>query len=820
MANERIGRGRALIGRLSSRARQAAAARPARRFAVTVVATVFVAILALGALAAFAQDVDAAGIGTALASVDPLRLGGALFAAAASFIALTFYDFTAFRALGRPLPWRTVAPGAAMAFAISQTAGLGPLSGAAVRVRCYGALGVPPREAVKVAAFATLAFTLALPAFIAGAMLVSGEAAARLLSLDETLASAICLFVLALAASAVLIGGSRTMANRLPGPFASCRLRRLSLIQGAVTAADLAAASTLLWLLLPPGTISWVEFLPLFALALGLGFLSHAPGGLGVFELTVAAGLQGRAPPDAAAASLLLYRAIYHALPLAIALGALLAPAAGRALRGPTAAAALEAGKGLAPWFAAVAGSAALAAAGHAASASGMMIGAIACLAARRKLPLLPSLLASGVLVAAALSDGSTGRREGLALVLAAALAFSLLHRPSLRLTAAAGAPALALLVWLGSGAQAAELIRLGAPAEQAGPAAALLGGGAVALLAVATRRRRTVRFAPDDLALAEEIVARQPHAEARLALSGDKFFLFSEDGHGFVMYGRRGSTWLALHDPVGPPEVQRDLVRAFVKTARGAGAQAAFYLVRPESLPIYADAGMRFQKLGEQARVDLAAFDLSGRKRASHRNVLNRGARDGLSVEILAPGEAERNFHRLAAISQAWLASRRGREKGFSLGAFSREWVLSQRVAVLRLSGEIVAFATLMSTEEEAAVDLMRHAPDAPPAAMEFLFLKLCLLLREEGLRWFDLGMAPLSGLSDSDFAPIWHKLGRALYERGTRSYSFKGLRAFKAGLKPEWRSRYLAVSPETSVPRAMLTAVRLIHRGPEGPR
>ena len=175
----------------------------------------------------------------------------------------------------------------------------------------------------------------------------------------------------------------------------------------------------------------------------------------------------------------------------------------------------------------------------------------------------------------------------------------------------------------------------------------------------------------------------------------------------------------------------------------------------------------------------------------------------------------------RLQQISTHWLAARGASEKGFSLGAFDRDYVGAQRAAVLRSGDEIVAFATLMSTSvgEEVAIDLMRHLDGIPNVAMEFLFLRLCELLKEARCRWFDLGMAPLSGLSASEAAPFWHRLGRAIYEEGVPSYNFKGLRGFKSKLQPEWRPRYLAVAGGANPALVLLDATRLISRaGREG--
>ena len=350
----------------------------------------------------------------------------------------------------------------------------------------------------------------------------------------------------------------------------------------------------------------------------------------------------------------------------------------------------------------------------------------------------------------------------------------------------------------------------------------ALLGAGVVAGLAAAWSLLRHApapggAATPEDLARAVAIVRAQPSAGADLVRMGDKRLMFSDDGRGFVMYGRQGTSWIALFDPVGPAEVWPELIWRFVETARAAGGRAAFYETSPEPLTLYADAGLQFYKLGEEARVDLAAFDLKGGARSSQRNALSRGARDGLEVEILPPEAVPPLIDRLRAISDAWLADRGASEKGFSLGAFDPGFVAGGRVAVVRAAGEVIAFATLLETGlgEEVAVDLMRHAGSLPNIGMEFLFLRLCEILKAEGVRWFSLGMAPLSGLSASEAAPAGIGWATRSTSEGVASYNFKGLRGFKEKLKPVWRPRYLAVARGAAPALVLLDATRLIGRG-----
>lgn len=324
----------------------------------------------------------------------------------------------------------------------------------------------------------------------------------------------------------------------------------------------------------------------------------------------------------------------------------------------------------------------------------------------------------------------------------------------------------------------------------------------------------------PEETAQAAAIVQSQGIAEASLALLGDKHFLFSGSGRSFVMFGKRRRSWVALFDPVGPPREWSELIWAFIEMAERHGGRAAFYQVRPQSLPLYLDAGLRAYKLGEYAYLNLAEFSLKGNRRANLRAGHNRGEREGLELEIIAPDATRTLMPELAAVSSSWLTLHQAREKGFSLGAFDPDYVCRNEIAIVRQGPRIVAFATLMHTgrREEVSIDLMRHVPDAPPGTMDFLFSKVILHYQTQGYQRFGLGMAPLAGMATHRLAPRWHRLGRLLFARGENFYNFRGLRAFKEKFDPEWEARYL-VAPGGLMPLIMLADIAaLIAEGLNG--
>jgi phosphatidylglycerol lysyltransferase len=320
-----------------------------------------------------------------------------------------------------------------------------------------------------------------------------------------------------------------------------------------------------------------------------------------------------------------------------------------------------------------------------------------------------------------------------------------------------------------------------------------------------------------EDLARAHTALSLCSSSVANAVLTGDKRILFHPSGDAFVMYQVSGRSWIALGDPVGPIARHAELVWAFRELVDRWGGQVAFYQVGAQSLPLYVDLGLSLTKLGEEARVDLKAFTLQGSRAADLRQTHRRAQRAAASFEIIPPENVAPLLPRLRRVSDAWLADKAAREKGFSVGSFDENYLVRLPLAVVRAESEIVAFANLWptATREELSVDLMRFSAEAPPSTMDYLFTELMLWGQAQGYRWFNLGMAPLSGLENRALAPLWHRVGSFLYRHGESFYNFEGLRRFKEKFNPRWEPRYLASAGGMRLPRALLDISTLISGG-----
>jgi len=257
--------------------------------------------------------------------------------------------------------------------------------------------------------------------------------------------------------------------------------------------------------------------------------------------------------------------------------------------------------------------------------------------------------------------------------------------------------------------------------------------------------------------------------------------------------------------------------VRLFLERCDDFGGIPVFYEVSSEHLHCYADVGLTFVKLGEEARVDLASFTVEGSRGKKYRNTLHRLERDGGSFRVIPAEHVGSVIDQLRAVSDEWLAQHAGAEKGFSLGFFAPEYVARFPVAVIERDGQIVAFANVWqgAARVELSVDLMRYGQRAPKEVMDALFVHTMLWAKEQGYRWFALGVAPLSGFEQSPVAPLWNRLASFLYKHGETVYNFQGLRAFKDKFDPVWAPRYLAYPGGLRLPLMLADVAALIAGG-----
>ncbi|MFD1881622.1 bifunctional lysylphosphatidylglycerol flippase/synthetase MprF [Paracoccus pacificus] len=803
----------------------------------------------------------------------------ALMSTFAGYLCLAGYDWSALRHLGKKLPWPVILSGGFLAYAFGNTIGLSAISGGAVRWRLYSGLGLDGYDIAAVSTFTAISFGVATTLLGLGALAVHPSALSSVVPLAPETLRLLALAAI-VAVLAPLIWASVTRRRLRIGRFNLAAPKPgILAAQLLISLGDITFSALTLYLFLPGNGPDFLTFVAVFAAATMAGVISHVPGGIGVFETIIIAALPAVGGVHEFAAALLLYRLVYFLVPFALALIALslfeawrifgrktrsprldrifaavepafraIQPAAPLLLAVmvfgsglwmsisallPPVSDAAEAAEAFFP-LAFIEGSALLA------SALGALLIVVSLGLVRRSLGAfwvtIGAMLAGAVV--AVLQQTELSQAATLFLGVAILLPFhGAFHRRSMLthspITPGWMAVLLAAILSVGfvlffahkstpygqelwwqfaTDANAPRALRSGLLISL------VVGAGSLFLLLRAPRFRPEI---PDQrtLATARAIVGSSADPDAGFALTGDKAIMLSDNERAFVMFATSGTSWLSYGGPVGEAAAAEDVAFTFVDTARRAGVRPVFYEIGPAAVPLMLELGMGLHKMGEKAVVNLERFSLDGPDRKKLRTTHARAGRDGLTLELVMPPHDPALLRQLREISDGWLAAKKAREKGFSVGRFDPDWLNLWPLALVRHNGDLVAFANILTagTGGRCAVDLMRQSDHAPGGTMEYLFTELLLQLKARGYSHMSLGMAPLSGLSPDRSGRIWDRFGSIIYRHGGAFYNFSGLRAFKSKFDPDWVPHYLATPSGLPPLLPLAEAARLIARSPD---
>ncbi|QDL92228.1 DUF2156 domain-containing protein [Paroceanicella profunda] len=304
--------------------------------------------------------------------------------------------------------------------------------------------------------------------------------------------------------------------------------------------------------------------------------------------------------------------------------------------------------------------------------------------------------------------------------------------------------------------------------------------------------------------------------AEAGLARGGDKEFLLNPGGEAFAMLRESGGCLVMMGDPVGAPAAWPEVARAVLEAARERMLRPAFYRCGAVFAGQLADAGLRADRLGAEAVVDLAGFSTAGADRRELRRKLGQAGRAGVEILMHAPGRAP--MARLRPVADAWQAAR-GRETGFSMGRFDAAYLAGFPILEARRDGETLGLLSLWASGDgrEWGLDVMRVAQAAPSGTMHALVCAGIEAAQAGGASRFSLCMSPLAG-ADPLAARLLERLAARFWDH-ERMASLRGLHRFKQSFRPEWEPRYLLSEARLLPWREALAIRRCILGGPPTP-
>ena len=256
-------------------------------------------------------------------SLHAIGAGGWLLAGLSTlgaYVALAWYDRIAIAHLGKRISWWFIALCSFTTYALAHNIGASVFSGALVRYRAYRSKGLTPQEIGILIVFCSLTFALGVLLTAGVVLILKPQLLDRIVHSARWVSFAAGTGLLVLIALYVL-GAWRQLAPWRLGKW-HIEYPRLPIVGRQLLAGplELLCAAAIIYFALPaennPG---YLTILGVFLASFSLALLSHAPGGLGVLELTFLAALPELPTVDVLAA-LIVFRGFYLLLPFALAI--------------------------------------------------------------------------------------------------------------------------------------------------------------------------------------------------------------------------------------------------------------------------------------------------------------------------------------------------------------------------------------------------------------------------------------------------------------------------------------------------------------------
>ena len=287
-----------------------------------IIISIAIAAAAIYALTHTLRHIDTDEVADVIRHTNVGLIALAAVLVAASYLSVTFYDLLALRTIGRTdIPYRIAALASFTSYPIAHGIGAVSLVSPIIRYRIYSYNKLGAFDVANICFLTGLTFWLGNLTALGIGLLFAPNAISVVDFLppqvNRSFAGVLLVVVagfLAWCWAAPRNIGTKRWPVRLPsGP--------LVLLQIGIGILDLGAAALAMYVLIPSGSnIGVFPIMAIFIAATLLGFASHAPAGIGVFDATFLIGLGGD-NKEPLVAALLMFRLLYHFLPFVFALG-------------------------------------------------------------------------------------------------------------------------------------------------------------------------------------------------------------------------------------------------------------------------------------------------------------------------------------------------------------------------------------------------------------------------------------------------------------------------------------------------------------------
>ena len=256
-----------------------------------------------------------------------------------------------------------------------------------------------------------------------------------------------------------------------------------------------------------------------------------------------------------------------------------------------------------------------------------------------------------------------------------------------------------------------------------------------------------------------------------------DENIALFESGHGILGYADTGKMRLFVGDPMCTQKNIDGLVDAFLE--HSAGARVVGLQCSRETGEAFHRRGYNATLMGVETILDVAGFDLKGKRKTKVRRWVNTARNAGLMV---TEGRVEGNQARMREISRQWLECKPSEELKILLRPMPNHDTPHARV-FFAADDEMQGFVVFDPMFRDGRVmgyyaDICRFSKTAPNGTFDLIINTALDVFRAEGVEQLSFGLSPLAEVRPcvTDNAVV-RAIARINFAYGESMYPFQGI-------------------------------------------
>jgi lysylphosphatidylglycerol synthetase-like protein (DUF2156 family) len=286
-----------------------------------------------------------------------------------------------------------------------------------------------------------------------------------------------------------------------------------------------------------------------------------------------------------------------------------------------------------------------------------------------------------------------------------------------------------------------------------------------------------------------------------------DRGFISTATNNGlFGCFGLAPFTF-GLGNPVTPRGQTEEVIGTFIEEQK---RRAVFLQLNDDAAAVFARNGYDVNVMGTEALIDLAHFEVAGRKMKNLKSSRNQGNKLGINVREMNFQDIDGQIVR--RISREWRASKtvKNRELRFlSYPPYFDDEVQCRKFFAFSPQGEMLGYAFFCPYFRNGAVigytaNIIRQKKAAPGLLRDYIILRAIERFQIEGVPHLSLGICPFHNVEGPERFTYNNAVKQHLmwlYARGDRFYHFRDLAFHKSRYYSEAASVYVAMPRGSSI-------------------